>query len=89
MVKSKSRWTALTTALNHSVATVMIHERIFVPLLMISLAVLDQFEQKLYVQKENLTGNESLDTSVPTVIIYSCLRVQRLQKCKILLLLTC
>lgn len=29
MVKSESRWTALTTALNHSVATLMIHERIF------------------------------------------------------------
>lgn len=31
MVKSKSRWTALTTALNHSVTALMIHGQIFGP----------------------------------------------------------
>lgn len=55
MVKSESRRTALMTALNHSVATLMIHERIFVPLIMIILAVLNHFEQKLFVKGEFAT----------------------------------
>lgn len=46
MVKSESRWTALTTALHHSVTTLMIHGRIFVPLTVINAVDLGHFELK-------------------------------------------
>lgn len=59
LVKSKSRWTALTTALNHSVATLMINERIFVPPMVIILVVPDHFDQKCFGQKENLQHEDS------------------------------
>lgn len=59
MVKSESRWTALTTALNHSVATLMNNYQIFVPLMMVILVVLDHFDQKLFGQKENLQHEDS------------------------------
>lgn len=67
MVKSESRWTVLKTALNHSVATLMIHGWIFVLLMMIILAVLDHFEQNSSFERRicNMkTLNESLDTSM-------------------------
>lgn len=77
MVKSESRWTALTTALNHPLAKLMIHGWIFVPLMAIILADLDHFKQKLLIQNKNRDeySNESWNTSMHTI----CLKVQNLQ----------